>query len=197
MNAKRPLFCIVGKSGSGKSTIANTLVEEFDMTQVESYTTRPKRDNELGGHTFINDMDTYKFKEDEIVAYGVYGGYKYFATKEQLNSSDIYVVDKQGLESMQNLYVGEDANRIPIVIYLKTSFLVRLKRLVRDNGWRDGLKRMFRDIGKFKHIDNKHLDYCVFTFENNSINRIPRICDIIYRIQNDSRMRLFIRLLSK
>lgn len=191
------LFCIVGKSGSGKSTIANKLVDEYDMTQVESYTTRPPRKNELKGHIFIDDFKTYSFKEDEIVAYGIYGGYKYFATKEQLNACDIYVVDKQGIDSMQKLYVGDDAERTPVIIYLKASFFVRLKRVIKDNGWRRGLKRIIRDIGKFKHIDNKHLPYCVFTFENNNINRIRPICDIVYRLQHDTRMKLFFSCLCR
>ena len=41
--ANNCLFLIVGASGSGKTTIANTLEERYGYKQIQSYTTRPKR----------------------------------------------------------------------------------------------------------------------------------------------------------
>ena len=47
--SKRKCICIVGKSGTGKSTLVNKLKFKYNLTSVESYTTRPPRyENEQG-----------------------------------------------------------------------------------------------------------------------------------------------------
>ena len=52
------IFCIMGKSSSGKDTIFKLLVEEntHNLKEVVSYTTRPIRNNETHGveYFFIN-----------------------------------------------------------------------------------------------------------------------------------------------
>ena len=50
MNNK-PLILLVGKSGSGKTTIAEYLEKHYGMKMLRSYTTRPMRkpnENEVG-----------------------------------------------------------------------------------------------------------------------------------------------------
>ena len=37
------LFCLVGASGSGKTSVAYALQEKYGYNVIESYTTRPKR----------------------------------------------------------------------------------------------------------------------------------------------------------
>ena len=39
----KPLFCILGASASGKSTLVKMLENEFKMKQIPSYTTRLPR----------------------------------------------------------------------------------------------------------------------------------------------------------
>ena len=59
----KPIFLFVGKSASGKTTIADMLGKD-GYSQVYSYTTRPKRyENEIG-HTFITDEEY-----DRVVAH--------------------------------------------------------------------------------------------------------------------------------
>ena len=50
-----PLFLFVGKSASGKTTVANMLEEKHGHVQVQSYTTRPPRYEGEVGHIFVND----------------------------------------------------------------------------------------------------------------------------------------------
>lgn len=53
------IFCIIGKSSSGKDTIFNNLLKDKDLSlkPIITYTTRPKRSNELNGvqYEFIDE----------------------------------------------------------------------------------------------------------------------------------------------
>lgn len=150
--SKKVCFCIVGKSGVGKSYIADKLTKEYSFVQVDSYTTRPRRDNECSGHIFITEEEANNWPKEDIVAYGLYGGYQYFATKEQINNSDIYVVDKQGLEGLRKNYEGQDDTRSLVIVELRTGAFNRIKRLIRAEGFVKGIKRALRDVGKFRGL---------------------------------------------
>ena len=53
MNNINPLLLFVGKSGSGKSTVANYLSSNNHYIQLQSYTTRQPRYENEPGHIFI------------------------------------------------------------------------------------------------------------------------------------------------
>lgn len=96
------VFCIIGRTASGKSTIVNAVAKDFNLKILKSYTTRARRQNEIGDncdHTFIsvNDVDKYR---DDMVAYTERAGYCSFATKEQLMSSDIYIINPSGFSDL-------------------------------------------------------------------------------------------------
>ena len=40
---KKPLVIIIGRSGAGKTSVANAMRDAYGWTQIESYTTRPRR----------------------------------------------------------------------------------------------------------------------------------------------------------
>lgn len=101
--AKHKIFCILGRSASGKSTIAKEVAKQLGLTVVKSYTTRPPRPCETADnsdHIFIasDQVDQYK---SQMKAYTEINGYSYFVTKDILDSSDIYVIDPSGLMMLQ------------------------------------------------------------------------------------------------
>lgn len=114
---------------------------------LQSYTTRPKRTPNETGHTFVSN-DEFNNLEN-ICAYGEFGGYKYCATKEQVDNSDIYVIDAQGIEYFKKYYHGK---RKPIVVYISISPIKRFIRLIKRDGIKKGLKRWFQDIPHFKGV---------------------------------------------
>lgn len=125
MNNNKPLFLFIGKSASGKTTIANMLEEREDMKQVQSYTTRPPRFEGEVGHRFITDDECYELKD--IVASTLYNGYWYCATLDQLNESDIYVIDVVGASELLRNY--EKIKRDIHIIYFDVSVYFRIQRM--------------------------------------------------------------------
>lgn len=126
MSNNKPLFLFIGKSASGKTTIANMLEERKGMKQVQSYTTRPKRFEGEVGHRFIEDEESYELKD--IVASTLYNGYWYCATLEQVDEADIYVIDVAGAKEL--LYNHEMINRDIHIVYFDASVYERINRMI-------------------------------------------------------------------
>lgn len=120
-----PLFLFVGKSASGKTTIANML-EVDGYKQVQSYTTRAPRYEGEPGHIFITEEEYQQL--DNIVASTLYNGYHYCTTMEQIQNSDIYVVDVPGIETLLTHY--DELNRPIYVFYFEASVRNRILRML-------------------------------------------------------------------
>ena len=121
-----PLFLFVGRSASGKTTIANMLEEQYGYKQVQSYTTRPKRYEGETGHIFISKEDFDKL--EDIVAYVKYDGNEYCATSKQLDECDIYVIDPIGVETLFKNY--KNAQRPICIIYFDAAIKTRIDRMI-------------------------------------------------------------------
>lgn len=121
----KPLFLFVGKSASGKTTIANML-ERDGYTQISSYTTRPKRHENEIGHVFITEEEYDKL--ENIMASTLYNGYRYCTTLEQIQDADIYVVDPAGVKTLLNNY--DKLNRSVYLVYFEASTYTRIKRMI-------------------------------------------------------------------
>ena len=128
----KPLFLFVGKSASGKTTIAKLLEEKHGCKQVESYTTRmPRYDGEVG-HTFISEEEFDHL--GELAAYTEYNGYRYGTTFEQLDKCDIYVIDVPGVETLLQK-LSSDSRPI-CIIYFDAAVSTRIDRMI-DRGASD------------------------------------------------------------
>lgn len=71
------IFCLMGKSSSGKDTIFKEINDDkdLDLKPIISYTTRPKRINETNGveYFFINTDELNKFeKKNKVIEKRVY-----------------------------------------------------------------------------------------------------------------------------
>lgn len=61
------IFVLAGKTMAGKSTVADILENEHDIIRVRSFTTRPKRENE------IDEVDYYFYDNDTVLLLIVLG----------------------------------------------------------------------------------------------------------------------------
>ena len=85
------IFCVMGKSATGKDTIYKNLLEEkeLDLKKIIPYTTRPIREGEVDGreYHFCTETDVVQLeKENKIVelrAYNtIHGIWKYFTVND-------------------------------------------------------------------------------------------------------------------
>lgn len=125
----KPLYLFVGPSGSGKTTIVDELEYKYRYKCLQSYTTRPQRHENEYGHIFISDEEFDNL--ENIVAYTEYHGYRYCATEELLNASDLYVVDCDGVETLLNKY--SNTERLICIFYFDTTVSTRISRML-DRG---------------------------------------------------------------
>lgn len=114
------IFCLMGKSSSGKDTIFKEIKddEELNLKPVVSYTTRPKRIGETQGveYFFINREELNKFeKENKVIEKRVYNtihGDWYYCTINdgQIDLEKYNYLFITTLESYREIkeYYGED-----------------------------------------------------------------------------------------
>ena len=105
------LLLLIGPSGSGKTTLAEALVHS-GIDTIRSYTTRPMRPGEQQGreHIFITEQEaTRLIATRRLLAYTIFGGYRYFALTEQIaplftsnTSLMTYVIDERGYQTLQH-----------------------------------------------------------------------------------------------
>lgn len=144
------IILLLGKSGCGKSTIANILEKTYELEQLPSYTTRPPRDGEINGvgHEFITMRDYINFEDDgEIVASTYFHGNYYFSTSSQVDKYPLYVIDNAGLIELKSK--RPDLEIIPI--YIDAPLLTRIKRMrSRGDSIKSIIGRVFNDYRMFK-----------------------------------------------
>lgn len=119
---------IIGRSGSGKSTFESYLKEVLQWNSIESYTTRPPRFKNEPGHTYITWDDVQKnpeyFKENRI-AETIINNNLYFATREQFNHANIYIIDPNGFYQILENF----PNKLFNLVYLKVPESILKKQL--------------------------------------------------------------------
>ena len=192
------IFCLMGKSSSGKDTIFKKIRddEELNLKPIVSYTTRPKRTNETNGveYFFINEKELNKFqKEDKVIEKRVYhtvhGDWYYCTINDEqidLESNNYLLITT--LESYKSLkdYFGED-KVYPLYIHVEDG--IRLQRALdreknQENPNFDELCRRFladnRDFSKEnlstlkinEFYTNKELEECINNIKKDILNLI-------------------------
>jgi len=148
-----PLYCIVGPSGTGKSTLEKNIQNELPFLQsVKSYTTRPRRNHNDRGHIFTSPEH---FSTLELLTYTKYDNFEYGVDKTALDNADIFVVDPIGVKKLRKNY-----SRPLVVIGLDASESTRCKRMLAR--------------GDSEEQANQRLDY-----DRQAFNDYDKLCDIM------------------
>jgi guanylate kinase len=146
MNNKKTLWLIVGKSGSGKTYIINKICQQFNMKQVNSRTTRKARYEGEIGHKFVTD-DIADKEFDNAVAKTNYNGYRYYTTIEDLEESDFYVIDVQGVNSFDYSRINKKVK----ILFIKSHWYIRMINMFkREDKLKDIINRLLLDRKEFK-----------------------------------------------
>lgn len=101
------VICFVGRSGSGKTTIANLLEKRMGIPQIVSYTTRERRANEIAGidYNFISRKEFMRLVNwGKVLEFVEYNGNLYGTPNDDYeNNAFITVVEPNGVSSLKQL----------------------------------------------------------------------------------------------
>lgn len=89
---------IVARTSRGKDYLRELLESSYNWKFVKSRTTRKPRYEGEDTHIFISREETEATPESEIIAKTEINGEIYFATKEDLDKADAYIIDPNGIE---------------------------------------------------------------------------------------------------
>ena len=177
------IIVLVGKTASGKTTVANELCKNHGYKRIITYTTRPMRENEIQDvdYHFISDEQFNKMVENNEfteykrynTAHGVWS-YGSVVTYEQEISDDYYVIilTPQGLRDL-----SKKISRY-IAFYLNVSLESQLERLKkRGDEEQQIIKRLINDAKDFENV----LDIVDNGFFTDSTFSSPQ--EIVYMIE--------------
>lgn len=174
---KKILFCILGRSASGKDTLSAEICKEMGLEKLMSYTTRPARSQQDCTHIFTTIEKMIEHSEKgQIAAWSKIGENYYWSTIGQLYTCDIYVTDYVGLKQIKEL----DRDDIKIVtIYIAADENSRRQRAyLRHPSGKDAYEqRIAAENAQFSELEEKEdWDYCIYNdrFED-AYNRLKQI----------------------
>lgn len=159
----KKLFCVVGRTGTGKDSLVDLVCSSLEMKKVKSYTTRERRPGEGDdSHVFIKPVEIDQFK-GKMAAYTKIGEVEYFATVEQVLEGDFYVIDPNGLDDFRERW---DFNKFPmsiVVIYITVPKMTQLSRLLgRGDNAEKSNSRMLAENNQFGEFETRQrMDYTV------------------------------------
>ena len=178
------IFCLMGKSNSGKDTIFAKLKQNKMLKPIVLYTTRPMRNNEVQGreYYFINEEKLMEYQaENKVIEQRVYhtiNGPWYYATVDDGQFSEkgnyIMIVTLEAYISLVK-YFGQDKI---VPIYINVEDGKRLERaLIRERGqdspnYDELCRRFLADNNDFskekleeaniqKYYENDQLEECI------------------------------------
>ena len=145
---KNKTIVITGKSSSGKDSLQNYLVSNYDFINLVSHTTRPPRPNESNGYDyyfinkedFINMNNKDLFVETREYKVNTENGndiWYYGLSKSELDVTTILnkivILDLKGMKELAE-YVGRDNL---FVVYLDCDSDTRIGRMIKRGGMTD------------------------------------------------------------
>lgn len=180
------IFCLMGKSASGKDTVFSRLINDKDLAleRMVPYTTRPMRSGETDGVEYhFTDIDGLRLLRDdgkvieERCYHTVHGDWHYFTVDDgNVNDTDDYLMIGT-LEVYTKLvsYFGSDS---VVPLYIEIDDGERLQRALQREKSQDNPKyaemcrRYLADCEDFseekialagivKRYDNSNLEECI------------------------------------
>ena len=180
------IYCLMGKSSSGKDTIYKKLLKELkNLKRVILYTTRPIRQGEKSGveYHFVDEKKLAQMEEEGKVIeqrayHTIHGIWKYFTAADgqvDLEKEDYLVIGTLASYQAMGRYFGEEK---VVPIYLQVDDGLRLERaLKRERNqkhpkYEEMCRRFLADSEDFseknlalasieKRFDNEDLQECL------------------------------------
>lgn len=166
------IFCIIGKTGAGKSTIAKEVSRALDIPMIVSYTSRPKRINEKNGidYNYVDNEYFEKHYKDfiDLREYTVATGevWRYGIRKNQIQKRKDYivVVDVQGFKNLSKHF----ETKAILIDSHDDVILQRLKQ--RNDNDKEALRRLEDDKRRLtEFMDALPIENRIIVYNNDTI----------------------------
>lgn len=169
------IVCIMGKSGTGKSTVVKELCKDNKFHYVKSFTTRQPRPNDpedIDTHIFVDDKHYDKNKDEILALYESPSGYRSYTTIESFDEekTNIYVIDPKAFIELVELSETNLRTFNVIGIYLYLDETTRRKRFEKRG-----------DEVKFSPED--HLDVVILVHHSTFKRNLP---GLVYNIEDST-----------
>lgn len=179
------IFCLVGKSCSGKDTIFKKIIEtRKDIIPLITYTTRPKRVYEKNAkeYYFVTKEHFYKmYNNNKVIEHRIYhtehGDWIYFMVEDgqvKVNTNKKYIVINtlEGAKRLQEIY---GVNNVQVIyLYLKDESRI-MRTLGREingnNDYVEMCRRFVTDSNDYSVEKFKEYDLREVVIENEDLNK--------------------------
>lgn len=181
------IYCILGFSCTGKSTIEKLLTETNQLQRVITTTSRPMRKGEFNGvdYNYIS-KEEFLIKKDlgKFIETAEYRGWFYGTPKEAIDLSNkkdyIIVVEPKGFYKMKELY-GDSV--VGIYLYLQNHWELLMRGLNRQphadkDACKEICRRYLSDFETFSEVEKK----CILKINNIDAQETTQI--ILRNIKN-------------
>lgn len=146
------ILILIGKTASGKDTIAKELVRNYQFHKIITYTTRPPRPTEKDGidYHFISKSDFQaKIKSNFFVEWKVYksafGDWYYGTALDDLQDNSVVILTPLGVCDLAK--TGQCSFRVALI---DSPMEIRMQRLVdRGDEYTEALRRLKYDEKDF------------------------------------------------
>lgn len=125
------------------------------LKRLISYSTKPqgKKSDEDYDHIYVRDEDLHRY-EDDMAAYTEIDDFKYFSTFEQIENSDVYVIDPNGLDKLK-IKCGNKYDFVEI--YIRTPQKIAEQRAkMRGDKLKEFKQRWVSENKEFTEYENRH-----------------------------------------
>lgn len=156
MTKKRKVICILGKAGSGKDTLKKYLCDNYGeiFSPLVTYTTRPKRENEIDGrdYYFISEEEWQKREWFESLTFN---NWHYSSSLESFlrDKITVAIVTPKGCRFYLSKRELEVVGVYQLLISDKGRLLRQLKRETEPD-CKEICRRFLADEEDFKDVDD-------------------------------------------
>ena len=157
------VYCVLGRTGSGKSTVTKQAAKQLNMKILRSYSTRQYlregETKENSDHTLILSDEVEKYRDD-MIAYTDRVGYCNFATKQQLLDNDFYIINPTGYYELKLKTKDMDVELVTIMVNVPYNDLrQRAKKRGDYDAWQ---ANYIKESEEFSNFEKSNLiDYFV------------------------------------
>lgn len=168
---KTKIIAIFGKSGAGKDALQNLLIKLHpNFNKIVSFTTRPKRDNEIEGQDYFF-IDNNKFisliKKQQLLEFTNFNNWYYGIGLKSIKIGTVNV-GVFNIQGVSNLISKEEYEVFPIEIIAKdTTRLLRAIERESNPDCAEICRRFLADAEDFKNIP-----FFTFPFYNEANNSL-------------------------